>query len=193
VLHFKLETALKMRFATFVPVIALLTALHVNAQPSPEKIALAEQLTQLLKVNDSFAAYLKECANPDGSMFDPKVAFRADPGSFGGVSPQSAYWPEIKSIYARFQTTTCAYATPEKFTQFYIEQFAERMTVEDMRASIEFNSSQAGKRLQAAVLATTNEFQPFASKLMFKAYEVARDQFHQEVRVVLRKYKAEPK
>ena len=182
-----------MRHTPALLLLALLAALHANAQPVPEKVALAEQLVQLLKVSDSFAAYLKECANPEGSSFDPKTEFRSNPGSFGGVSPQSAYWTEVEAIYARFQMTACAYATPEKFARFYVEQFAERMSEEDMRASIAFNASPPGRRLQSAVLATNSEFQPFATKLMLKAYEAARDQFQQELRAALRQYKREPR
>ena len=182
-----------MRLNTLLPLLGLLSALHASAQPAPDKVALAEQLVQLLRVSDSFAAYLKECANPEGSSFDPKTEFRSNPGSFGGVSPQSAYWSEVEAIYARFQATACAYATPEKFARFYVEQFAERMSEEDMRASIAFNSSPAGRRLQSAVLAANNEFQPFANKLMFKAYESARDQFRLELRAVLARYRKEPR
>ena len=182
-----------MRISKTLPLLVLLVALQAYAQPTPEKLVLAQQLVQLLKVSDSFAAYLKECANSEGSSFDPKTEFRSNPGTFGGVSPQSAYWSEVEAIYARFQTTACAYATPEKFARFYVEQFADRMTEEDMRASIAFNSSPAGLRLQSAVLATNNEFQPFANKLMLKAFELARVQFQQEMRAVLSKYKKEPR
>ena len=174
-------------------ILVLIFAGIAHAQSSPTKLALAEQVAALLQYDKMFDAYLKQCTQPEGSNFDPKIEFRASPGSFGGISPQSTYWPEIEKIYDHFRTAACNYATPERFSKYFIEQLAERNTEEDLRTGIAFYSSPAGKNLQASMLAANSDFQAFASRLMVDAYEVGRDRYQREVRELVRKYKADPK
>ena len=181
-----------MRFIYSVTVCLLLASNSAIAQTTPRKLELATELMKLLRVEESFAAYLRECSKPEGSPFDPKTEFQSNPGSFGGISPQSAYWPEVEGIYARFQATSCAYAAPDKFSRFYIQHFAEHVSEQDLLASIAFQSSPTGRRLQDAVVGANAGFQVFATQLMYEAYESARAQFQTEVRALQRKYKAKP-
>jgi len=169
----------------------LFVASAVSAQPS--KGELAAQLTKLLRLEGMFENYLKACTQPKGSPFDPKPEFLSNPGSFGGISPQSAYWPEVEAIYTRFRNRACAYAVPEKFAAFFTERFADRLSLEDLQAAIAFHSSPVGKRIADATYGADQEFQAFANALMLEAYEVARGDFQRDIRVLLRKYKAEPK
>jgi hypothetical protein len=163
------------------------------AQPSPVKTDLARELTRLLRFEGMFETYLKACVEPEGTPFDPKPEFIANPGSFGGLSPQSAYWPEVVQIYRRFQAKACGYATPEKFSAFFSERFATTLSEADLRAAIAFHSSPVGKRIGDATLAVNQDFQAFANKLMLEAYEVARSDYQRDIRVLIEKYKNEPK
>ena len=181
-----------MRFIYFITACSLLASSNAIAQSTPRKLELATELMKLLRVEDSFSAYLRECSKPEGSPFDPKTEFQSNPGSFGGISPQSAYWPEVEGIYARFRATSCAYATPEKFSRFYVQHFAESVSEEDLLVSIAFQSSPTGRRLQEAVVGANAGFQAFATQLMYEAYESARAQFQTDIRVLQRKYRANP-
>lgn len=189
------RSALKMQVTHVLALLtlSLLAPFAALAQPSPDKLALAEELVRLLRVEQSVAGYLEQCAKPEGSPFDPMVSFRSDPGSFGGISPQSAYWPEVKAVYARFQTTACAYATPERLTRHFVEKLATDVSENDLRVVISFNRSGPGMRVQDAVLAANSSFQPFATKLMYEAYEIATKDFQQQLRELARKYRRDPK
>jgi hypothetical protein len=173
--------------------ILCLSSSTVLAQPSPVKADLARELTTLLRFEGMFETYLKACVEPEGTPFDPKPEFNASPGSFGGLSPQSAYWPEVVQIYRRFQAKACAYATPERFSAFFSERFAETLSEADLRAAIAFHSSPTGRRIGDATLAVNQDFQAFANKLMLEAYEVARSDYQRDIRALIKKYKAEPK
>lgn len=163
------------------------------AQPSSEKIALAQELVSLLRLEQSVAAYLEQCKKPEGSPFDPLVAFRSEPGSFGGISPQSSYWPDVKAAYSKFQATACAYATPEKLVRHYVERLASDVSEEDLRAVIAFNRAGPGVRVQDAILAANGTFQPYATKMMYEAYEVAMKDFQKDIRELVRRYRRDPK
>lgn len=182
-----------MRTLSILVAASLLWSGSAQAEPSNDRAVLAQELVRVLRLEQSVAAYLEQCKKLEGSAFDPMVAFRSDPGSFGGIFPQSAYWPEIKAAYASFQATACSYATPEKLVQHYVERLAADVSAEDLRASIAFNRDGPGSRVQDAVLAANWSFQPFATKLMYQSYEAAMKNFQQDIRSLARRYRQEPK
>ncbi len=173
--------------------LSLLLPTVALAEPSPTSKALATELVGLLHMEENFQAYLTQCAKPEGSPFDPMVSFKSDPGSFGGISPQSAYWPEVQSAYARFQQRACAYATPTKFSAYFIDRIADAVEERDLRAAVEFQRSDAAQRVQRAIVSANTGFQAFATKLMYQAYEEANEEFSQDLRKLMRKYRASPK
>jgi len=175
------------------PLLCLLIACTSHAQPPEVRLKLSEQLVDLMHVRTMFNAYLRQCNEPEGSPFDPKIEFKANPGSFGGVSPQSAYWPEVESIYGRFRASACAYATADKFAAHYSQQLALRSSEQDLRAAIAYFSSPAGRRMQEVAVTVNESFQKFASELMLQAYGVAREQFQADIQALLRKYQKEPR
>lgn len=177
----------------FVVVALLLHCALSAAQPSPPQLALGLRLAELLHEREMFSAYLKQCVEPKGSPFDPDAEFSANPSTFGGLSPQSAYWPEVEIIYDHFRATACAYATAEKFEHFIAEQFAAQIAEADLRAAISFYESPAGQRLSRASVRVNESFQAYAQLLLVQAYDVARAEYISAMRSLLRKYKNEPR
>ena len=162
-------------------------------QPQHERLNAAKQLAQLLQLDRLFQAYLSACESPENTPFDPRLAFKSDPGGFGGISPQSAYWPEVEKIYATYRATACAYATSEKYSQYFVEQYARRLSLEDLKAAIAFYSSPVGKRLQEAVVSADHEFQHYANKLLLEAYDIANTQYQRDIKDLQRRYRANPR
>ena len=177
--------------------LALLLALFLTctaqAQSVDARVKLSGKLVELMQIRPMFDAYLKQCNEPEGSPFDPKIEFKASPGSFGGVSPQSAYWPEVEAIYSRFRATACAYATADKFAAHYSQELAQRSSEADLQAAIAYFSSPAGKRMQDVAVQVNESFQKFAQELMLQAYGTAREEYEADIRLLLRKYKREPR
>jgi len=164
-----------------------------NAQSTPAKLALAEQLTTLLHFDSMFRDDLKECARPQNSPESAEASYRSHPESFEGLSPSSAYWHEVEALYTRFQARVCAYGTPESMARHFAEQLAQRASEEDMRASVAFYSSPAGKRLQTVTLEINKDFQSYATQLMLKAHTEAEAQFQLDIREVIAKFRKNPK
>lgn len=174
-------------------ILLLASAFGVGAAPSAETEELGKQLTKLLRFDEMFQSSLKACTEPEGTPFDPRVEFTLSPESFGGISPQSAYWPEVEEIYKRFQFKACSYASPQKLSNFFSERLASKLSAEDLKAAIAFHSSPVGKRIGQATIESDAEFQTFANKLMLEAYEVARKDHQRDIRALLTKCKAAPK
>ena len=173
--------------------IALVCPALAYGQPQQERLTAAKQLARLLQLDRLFQAYLSACESPENTPFDPRLAFKSDPGGFGGISPQSAYWPDVEKIYATYRATACAYATSEKYSQYFVEQYARRLSLEDLNAAIAFYSSPVGKRFQEAVVSADRDFQQYANQLMLEAYEIANAQYQRDIRDLQRRYRANPK
>jgi hypothetical protein len=171
----------------------LVLACSAQAQSPDTRRQLSDQLVELMKVRTMIDASLQQCNQSSGSRFDPKVEFRSSPGSFGGISPQSSYWPEVEAIYGRYRATACAYVTPDKLASHYSQLLAQRSSEEDLRAAVAYFSSPAGRRMQDVAVQINESFQKFSQELMLQAYEMAREQFQVEFRVLLRQYQKEPR
>jgi hypothetical protein len=173
--------------------LSLVISVQAYPQSTPEKMALAEELVRLLQYDELQADYLKECTSPANSSTIAASAYREHPEAFGGLSPKSTYWSEVEAIYARYRERTCNYVTSERIRSIFAKKFAERASAEDLRASIAFNSSPAGRRLLSIEVSTNRDFQEYANKLLLKATEDAEDQYQKEIAVVVGKFHAAPR
>lgn len=170
-----------------------IAALPAAAEKTPATLALSAQLTESMGVRTMVDAMLKQCSDPEGSSFDAKTAFTTSPGSFGGLSPQSAYWSEVEAVYADYRAGTCAFLTVEGFMTYYAGVLADKNTEEDLQAALRFYASPAGKRFQDSVVIASVAFQDFASDSVKKATTDASERYQAAMRVLIRKYKREPR
>lgn len=169
-----------------------LAALPAAAEKTPATLELSTQLTELLRVRAMVDAMLKQCSDPEGSSFDARTAFASSPGSFGGVSPQSTYWPEVEAIYADYRIGTCAFLTVDNFMTYYAGVLAENNTEEDLRIVLRFYSSSVGKRFQDSQVVASVAFQEYANDSMKKATTQASEKYMVAMRAIIRKYKKDP-
>jgi hypothetical protein len=176
-------------------VLLIVAAIHfaAHSEPTTAQLALGSELAELLQTKSQFDAYLEQCKSPEGSTFDPKFAFSNDPSTFGGVSPQSAYWPEIEALYRKYQEESCKYITPEKFNSYIAEQYATRLSEGDLKATISFYKSPIGRRFSQARSEMNRDFQAFATNAMLQIYRGAYRKVQAEVRTVMNKYKNDPR
>lgn len=185
------------KFHMYKLLISLLLALASSSaisEPTTTQLQLGRELANLMRVQAMFDSYLQQCTASSGAAaFDPKTAFSADPGSFGGLSPQSTYWPEVEAIYRAYQKETCAYITSEAFLSFYATKYAESTSETDLRTAIAFYSSPVGKRLQESSVRVNDAFQVYANERLGAAYRTAYKRVHVDLRELMRKYQREPK
>ncbi|TFW28025.1 DUF2059 domain-containing protein [Massilia horti] len=175
--------------------IFLFSVLSVSAyaETYQEKLEAARQVVWLTDYKAMFNAYLVQCEKSEGTYFDPIVLFKNDPGAFRGVSPQSAYWPEVEAAYRRYQVRVCGYLTTDEFTEFVARQFADRTSLDDLRASIAFQSSPAGRRIQQASVAVNEAFQAHAQASLQTAVPDAYKEVQFELAAIAEKYRRAPK
>ncbi len=164
------------------------------AQPESRRLELGYELADVLQSATMFEAYLKYCRAPmEEGPFDPKFAFRSDPSGFGGVSPQSAYWPEVEAAFQAYQQESCSYLTADRFRDYVARSYADRISTDDLVAAIAFYSSPLGKRLLSATLAINEAFQGYAQEQMALALKSAYPKVGAKLREIARSYQAAPR
>lgn len=168
--------------------VIFLVSATAYAESTPTKLGLAKQLVKLLQFDIMFKDDAKECARPQNSPSGAADAYRSNPERFEGLTPSSTYWSEVEAIYARYQAKICNFASTDRLTQYFAEQFAERTNEDDLRASIAFYSSPAGQRLQTMTLELNRDFQAYSAQLMRKAHEDAQEQYQREIHELLSKF-----
>lgn len=144
----QLGTSMGKTLANALP---LLAAILVSA---PSAAADKLELARTFLRGQNFAAQMHameeacEQANGAGSAYDPARMFRSAPGQFGGVTPQSAYWPEVTAAYRAFVHEVCRMGDPERYLDRLAVVYAERMSEEDLQSLNEFLRSPVGMRFR---------------------------------------------
>jgi hypothetical protein len=175
-------------------VLLILCCAPVLADDASERVALAERLTELLEIKPLYSALGKDCI-PQPSTFSNAMlkAYGENPGFFGGISPRSAYWPEVEAIYREYMVQGCAVANAEKFSVVYVSAYARSMALPDLRAAVAFYSSPAGQAMQAG---NRNAFDTLQATVRDAAVENERSAnliVQHSIMLLKNRFKAEPK
>jgi hypothetical protein len=176
-----------------ITIAVVIAAVPAHAEKTPATLQLGAQLSELMRVRTMVDAILKQCNDPEGSSADAKSSFTSSPGSFGGISPQSAYWPEVEAIYTDYRSGMCTYLTVDGFLAYYAGVLAEKNSEEDLRAALRFYSSSAGKRFRESVVFASVAFQDYASESMKRSTTEATEKYQTAMRSIIRRYKKDPR
>lgn len=137
------SSAAKM-YKTLIASLVIFSCSCVYAQEA-EKLELSRRIVSLLNLERQFDAQIAACAAvPENSTLNPNFEFRRNPAHFGGVSPQSKYWSEVEAAYAKYRQTVCGYMTRSEFIEYSAKSYAERTTLEQLRAAVKFYESADG-------------------------------------------------
>ena len=163
----------------------------LSASSPSDKSKLAAELSTVLGTEEMFAAYLHACTASNVG-YDPKDEFRANPAYFGGISPQSSYWPEVETVYRNYQRQVCGYITAADFRKFYADHFASALSAEELRAAIQFYSTVGGKKLRATNLLANEAFQQYAQSKLGALYKKSAFEGRADIAKIVQRYKKNP-
>jgi hypothetical protein len=181
-----------MRTLLALAIFFISVSLAVHADPNPEKLELARQLTKLLHVDRMFDGYLKTCERAKESTDDALEAYRNHPESFGGLSPDSPYWKEVETIYSQYRADTCRYFTTDSLMDFFSNQFANRSSIDDLQTAIRFYSTPSGQRLQDMAVEADQAYQEQAMALMRKSSTEAEEKYQTKILALIKKFQSDP-
>jgi hypothetical protein len=149
-----------------------------------ERLVLARQLVALGQEGIPDAEPGAACSPAP----DIVAAYRERPGDFYGISPQSAYWPEVERAWQASHASRCA----ESPAAILARSYAEHLSVAELRAVIAFQDSPSGR---AFIAATRRARADLEDKTARPAHgpDAAENAFRMEMLKLKAKYESDPK
>lgn len=162
------------------------------AEPSP-KPDPAKQLAQLvLRSQEGEAAAKENACPPDRTAFSEKMKrdYMNMSMSFGGISPQSYYWPEIEELFYQFRSAQCPNLKSPVDT--FAESVSKEMSKAEIDAAIAFYGSAEGKRVLAGVAKAQQAVQGAMMQRSAQG-DAASVAYREGLRDLIARYKADPR
>jgi hypothetical protein len=182
-----------MRIAALV-VLWSLAAVSPVARAVEGNLPLARKLVEVLEVKAVFESHSVACRiEVQGSPFDPRAVLQREPGAFGGITPQSSYWPEVEAVFKRYQELSCSRVSPGELAEFCARRYAEHGSPEDLQAAIDFYSSEIGKRLVRVNQEVNVELNKYSLELAQAAARELFPQHYEAVRAIAERYRMAPR
>lgn len=91
----------------------------------------------------------------------------ANPSMFYGINPESEDWPDARSAYLRYATSTCVPRNEHDYAELATSFYENTLSKEEMSAVLRFYDSPIGKKFAEVSLR-------LSSKLNQKMYEESR-------------------
>lgn len=160
----------------------------VGASETDERQVLAAKLIELIRAPSA------EC-NPSAEILAKRLAdtYRTRPGDFSGISPQSAYWPEVERIWREFYAAQCAEAPADSPTAILTKTYAAQMSAQELRDAVAFFSSPSGRAMYAANMRIVYDVQAAAGKPATREPSKASIDYRVAMRLLKAKYEADPR
>lgn len=129
---------------------------------------------------------------PDRATFGAELKhdYPTRASRFGGISPQSIYWPEIEEINYQYRLATCPIS--KTLVQGYADLLARDLTTADLDAAVAFYSSPLGQRMLAGMAKSGKEFSAL-SRIPSPQQDAADVAYRTGLRELMAKYKSDPR
>ncbi|MFC0133957.1 hypothetical protein CR105_08230 [Massilia eurypsychrophila] len=156
-----------------------------------ERMVLARQLAALGQKNAGEAQPDASCAAASETIrADLAAAYRTRPGDFHGISPQSAYWPEVVRAWHAYRGDRCGGDSP---AAILARSYAEAMSTAELRDVIAFQATPSGRAFIAATQRARAGLENALAKRSSDDGDDALDVFQQEMLRLKTQYEDDPK
>lgn len=176
-----------------IALLCLSLCIPVGAGAADNKAALARQLVEVIQYKRMAADVNQQCGILEGTARDPVRIFESNPNVFGGVSPKSAYWPEIVASYKRYMTKLCTAQSAENMASFYAREFERGMSLDDLKTLVAFYSSPAGKRFSSINMGAMGGYMKFLEKTMAEVSATAMKDAQADMDAIVARYRKNPR
>ena len=157
-----------------------------------ERMVLARQLAALGQKHAGEKAQSDAAcaAASEPIRADLAAAYRTRPGDFHGISPQSAYWPEVVRAWQAYRGDRCGSDSP---AAILARSYAEGMSTAELREVIAFQASPSARAFIAATQRARAEIDNVLARRSSHDGDDAFDVFQQEMLKLKAQYEDDPK
>lgn len=166
---------------------------HDGAEHPDEHMVLARQLVNLGSESDAAADGSSQCVPaPEALRKEIAAAYRARPADFHGISPQSAYWPEVEKAWRDYYVLRCGAQSEESPAEVIARTYAANMSTAQLREVVAFQDSPSGRAFIAATQRAREELEGAAPRAKREPAD-ASTTFLQAMQRLKAKYESAPK
>lgn len=164
------------------------------AQHPDENLALALRLVDLGPGGGGPAPSGAACVpEPAAMRNDIAAAYRASPAEFNGISPQSAYWPEVEQAWHAYYVERCAAQNAESPAAIIARAYAANLSTDELREVVAFQESRSGRAFIAASARAQQDLERALSARTGRDPDAATNTFRQAMLRLKAKYDSAPK
>lgn len=160
------------------------------AEPPTAALKLAREVVKRLNVKALYDETLAECVK-EGDKSDATELFESDPAPFGGLSPKSAYWPEVEGVFRRQTLRVCQAFTTDDYAEALARQLAGRLPAKGVTPKSDLET--ATRALQESIVEALPEVLDSAQQSMDATREKYTELMVAELTALVERYKREPK
>lgn len=158
-------------------------------------LALARQLVDLGPdtgdLQESAAACIPEAKTIRADLL---ASYRANPKTFHGISPRSAYWPDVERIWRDYYVERCSERSDESPGEVVARLYAANLTTEELREVLAFQESPAGRAFAAATRLARQDLEGATAEPATRSHTAeASDRFRRAMLRLKAKYDRAPR
>lgn len=165
-----------------------------GASHPDENLVLARKLVNLGPDSDSAAEPEAGCMpEPSKMRKDIADAYRTRPAEFHGISPRSAYWPDVERAWRDYYVERCAAQSAESPAAILARSYAANLSTDELREVAAFQESRSGRAFIAASARAQQELQQALVARGSADPDAAINTFHQTLLRLKAKYQRAPR
>ncbi len=157
------------------------------------KQAAARRLVDLLQIDGIYDDSLAACTGMTDMAGVARKSFDANPKVFDGLSPQSAYWPEVEALYRSYRAETCGANRAQAAREIYVKVFAQRLSQIELERAAAAMATPEGQALQAASREASRRVSVLEAVGQERAVAAAAQRFRDKMQELSARFKADPR
>lgn len=158
--------------------------------PTP---AAARRLVELLQIDSIYEDAQGACTDVTDAATDARKAYEANPLAFAGLSPRSAYWPEVEALYLRYRKDACGANTARDAKEIYVKVFAQRLSPGELERAAAHMATPEGQALQAASREAARMLSAHQAAGQERATAAAVLRFRERMQELAARFRADPR
>jgi hypothetical protein len=164
----------------------------VYADDTDERTLMARRLVQLVDVKATNLD-ANQCAKVSADESKAFIAlYVRNPAGFGGISPQSAYWPEVAAAYRDIFSVMCGSSTSNSLEALRVKAYST-MSLADLRTAVDFYSSPVAHEMKLAAKRSLKDANATTTGIYSEEAKAAQEKFVEAMDQLAKKYKADPR
>lgn len=175
--------------------VALILAISSSASLAADDptLAAARRLVDMLQIDAIYQDALGACGDATDAASSARQSDEANPRAFGGMSPRSAYWPEVEDLYRRYRMEACGATTARIAKEIYVKVFAQRLPREELERAAAQMATPESRALQAASREAARMLSVHQATEQELATAAAALRFREKMLELSARYKADPR